>query len=319
MFRACVFVLVALAAACGRDSNAGSAPADPVAAARQELGKMLFFDPRLSGTGKTSCSTCHHADKAWTDGRKTAPKDDGSMNTRNAPTMYSVGKLDRWYWDGRAPSLEKNITAAWKSQNGGDPAVVAKALAAVPGYVAQFQAARLDAPSEQTIVDALATFLRSLNAGNSAFDQWQAGKKDAISVAAQQGYELFKGKAGCYVCHPEPLFTDKSFKNTGLGMDAEKPDPGAGGEKAFNNPNMIGFFKVPTLRDVAVTAPYFHDGSVADLTEAVRFLAGGGREHERKSPELINRTLNDAEIGQLVEFLRTLTSQQQFTPPTLPK
>src|SRR5262245_49137695 len=225
MFRVIVLVLLAWSAACGHDSNAGTAPADPVAAARQELGQLLFFEPRLSGTGKTSCSTCHHADLAWTDGRKTSPKDDGSMNTRNAPTMYGVGKLDRLYWDGRAPSLEKNIAAAWKSQNGGDPAKVSNALAAVPGYVAQFQAAKLDAPSEQTIVDAIATFLRSLNGGNSAFDQFAAGSKNAISAAAQQGYDLFRGKAGCTVCHMEPLFTNKSFFNTGVGIDAEKPDP----------------------------------------------------------------------------------------------
>lgn len=319
-------------AACGGDSPANAAGADPhgqtaaqqapvvdpATAAKTQLGEWLFFDPRLSSTGKMSCSTCHLPEMAWTDGKKLSPKHDGSPNTRNTPTMFNVGSLERLYWDGRAPSLEKNIVAAWKGQAGGDPAAVSAVLAGIPQYTAQFEAAKLGPPSEATIVEALATFLRTLRSGDAPFDQWRGGKKDAISAEAISGYELFKGKAGCVVCHQEPLFTDRAFHNAGVGMDAEKPDPGAGGEKAMNDPRLIGYFKTPTLREIAATAPYFHDGSAATLEEAVRFMAAGGRENPTKSPELINRTLKDDEIAHLVAFLKTLTSPTTAKAPTLP-
>ncbi len=329
MTRFPLVVLLLPFVACSKSDNAAAASktgqpvaaavADPVAAAKVQLGEWLFFDPRLSSTGAMSCSTCHPPDQAWADGKKTSPKHDGSANTRNTPTMLNVGSLDRLYWDGRAPSLEKNILAAWKGQMGGTPDTVATAIAAVPQYVTTFATAKLGAPSETTIVDALAAFLRTLKSADSPFDQWRAGKKDAIDEQAKSGYELFLGKAGCAICHQEPLFTDRTFHNTGIGMDATKPDPGAGGEKAMNDPRMLGYFKTPTLREVAVTAPYFHDGSIASLDEAVRFMAAGGRENPTKSPELMNRTLNDQEIAQLVAFLRTLTSPSTAKAPTVPK
>ncbi len=329
MARIIALLLVVLSAACGRDQPANERfiepldPADVISSASIELGKWLFFEPRLSSNGTMSCSTCHLPEQAWTDGKVTSPKHDGSANTRNSPTMYNVGSLDRLYWDGRAPSLEKNILAAWKSQLGGDPEAVSAVLAAVPQYRAQLRLAGIDLASKDGvangIVSTLAAFLRILQSANSPFDRWRAGAKDAINADAKQGYQLFLGKAGCAVCHQEPLFTDRGFHNTGVGMDAAKPDPGAGGEKARNDPKLIGYFKTPTLREIAVTAPYFHDGSVAKLEDAVRFMASGGRDNPTKSPELINRFLSDAEIGQLTEFLRTLTSNQAMKPPVLPR
>lgn len=299
--------------------TAGADAADIATAAKIELGKWLFFDPRLSGSGTMSCSSCHLPDRAWTDGNAVSKKDDGALNTRNSPTMYNVGALDRLYWDGRATSLEKNILAAWKAQIGGKPEAASAALAAIPQYQAQFRLAGIDGPSEQGIVAGLATFLRSLRSGNAPFDQWQAGKQDAVSADQKRGYELFMGKAGCVVCHTPPLFTNRGFHNVGIGMDQPNPDIGAAGEKAFHDPKMTGYFKTPTLREVAVTAPYFHDGSVASLEQAVRIMVGGGKDNPHKSPELVKRDLSDGEIAQLVAFLQTLTSEQQHTAPTLPK
>jgi len=272
--------------------------------AKFALGKQLFFDPRLSGTGTMACAACHLPEKAFTDGNAVSKKDDGSMNTRNSPTMHNVGYLDRLYWDGRAKTLEGNVLAAWKAQIGGKPEEASKRLAAVKEYADAFQAAFGAGPSEDTIVKALSSFLRGLRSGDSAFDRWQAGDEKAVSDAAKAGYALF---------------TNKLFHNVGIGMKAEKPDVGAAGEKAFNDPARTGQFKTPTLRDVAKTAPYFHDGSVATLRDAVKLMASGGLDNPNKDPLLMNRDLSDAEIDQVVAFLETLSGNVAWTPPAVPK
>lgn len=292
---------------------------NPTTPAKFELGKQLFFDTRLSGTGTMSCSSCHFAEQAFTDGKATSKKDDGVMNTRNSPTMHNVGYLDRLYWDGRAKTLEGNVLAAWKAQIGGKPEEAATKLAAVPEYAQAFQAAFGAPPSEGTIVKALSAFLRNLRSGDSAFDRWQAGDQQAVSDAAKQGYELFRGKAGCVVCHTPPLFTDRIFHNVGIGMSAEKPDVGAAAKNALDDPTKTGAFKTPTLRDVAKTAPYFHDGSVAALRDAVKLMASGGLDNKHKDPLVLNRSLSEEEIDQLVAFLGTLTGNVAWTPPAVPK
>ncbi len=292
---------------------------NPLTLAKFELGKQLFFDPRLSGTGAMACNACHYPEKAFTDGQALSKKDDGTINTRNSPTMHNVGYLDRLYWDGRAKTLEGNVLAAWKAQIGGKPEAVAKKLAEVPPYAKAFQDAFGEAPSEKTVVNALSSFLRGLRSGDSAYDRHMAGDANALSANAKAGMELFFGKAGCGVCHTAPLLTNKGFHNVGIGMSAEKPDVGAAGEKAFNDPTKMGQFKTPTLRDVAKTAPYFHDGSVPTLREAVKLMASGGLANANKDPLLLDRQLNDAEIDQLVAFLEALSGNVSWTAPVVPK
>ncbi|MCU0862609.1 MAG: c-type cytochrome [Planctomycetes bacterium] len=292
---------------------------NPLTAAKAALGKQLFFDPRLSGSGKMGCNGCHYPEQAFTDGKALSVKDDGKSNTRNSPTMHNVGYLDRLYWDGRAKSLEGNVGAAWKAQLGAKPEEVAARLAAVPAYTKAFQDAFGAPPSETTIVQALASFLRTLRSGDSAYDRFQAGQKDALSADAKAGMDLFQGKAGCVICHTPPLFTNKLFHNVGIGMSAENPDVGAAAKNAFDDPAKKGQFKTPTLRDVAKTGPYFHDGSVATLKEAVKLMAGGGLANPNKDPLLADRGLTDAEIDQLVAFLEALSGNQKFTPPVVPQ
>jgi cytochrome c peroxidase len=304
----------------GLETAALVTPADnPLTVPKVELGKQLFFDPRLSGTGAMSCSTCHLPEKAFTDGRAVSKKDDGGTNTRNSPTMFNVGYLDKLYWDGRAKTLEANVLAAWKGQIGGKPEEVAKKLAAVPEYATAFQTAFAAPPSEDTIVKALASFLRNLRSGDSPFDRWLAKDESAISATAKKGADLFNQKAGCVTCHQLPLLTDKLFHNVGIGMKAEKPDVGAASDKAFNDPTKTGAFKTPSLRDVAKTAPYFHDGSVATLKEAVTLMANGGIDNKYKDAAILPRSLTPEEIDQLVAFLETLSGNVAFTPPKLPK
>ncbi|MEQ1631302.1 MAG: cytochrome c peroxidase [Planctomycetota bacterium] len=290
---------------------------DSPAGQKMALGAMLFFDPRLSKSGKTSCSTCHLPELAWTDGKALSTKDDGTVNKRHTPTLVNCGYCENLYWDGRAPSMEKNVVAAWKGQMSADPVAVAATLAAIPDYATRFQKSFNLPPDEETIGKALAAFVRMQRGLDSAFDRWQAGDDKAVSPDVKAGYDLFLGKAGCAVCHAPPIFTDKIFHNTGIGMDAAEPDKGRGAH--LKDPKFDGYFKTPSLRDVARTAPYFHDGSIATLEEAVRFMASGGRANPTRSPELMDRKLSDLEINAIVAFLKSLSSETTFDVPTLPK
>jgi cytochrome c peroxidase len=337
MRRTLPWIVLSLLTACSADSAANAASdilqrpkglagvelvtaADnPLTAAKAELGKQLFFDPRLSGSGTMACAACHLPERAFTDGKALSVRDDGKSNTRNSPTMHNVGYYERLYWDGRAKGLEANVLAAWKAQIAGKPDAAVARLAQVEAYRTAFQQAFGAGPSETTVVHALASFLRSLRSGDSAYDRWTAGQTDALSAAAQQGHDLFMGKAACVVCHVPPLFTDRSFHNVGIGMQAEQPDVGAAAENALNDKSKTGAFKTPTLRDVAKTAPYFHDGSIATLREAVQLMASGGRPNPHKDPLLLDRGLTDAEIDQLVAFLEALSGNVPFTPPNVPQ
>ena len=281
-------------------------------AAKAALGKKLFFDPRLSNSGKMGCVNCHHTDKAFTDGIAHSTKDSGKQNSRNSPTMYNVGYYPELYWDGRKVGLESNVLAAWTGQLGGAPADVAKTLNGIAAYKAEFQAAFKADASETTIVNALTSFLRTLRSGNSLYDQ----KK--LSADAQAGQELFATKAGCATCHVPPLFSDKAYHNVGIGLAAENPDLGRANKTKDAGDN--GKFKTPTLRDISKTAPYFHDGSVASLKEAVKLMASGGLDHKfAKDGLLIDRQLSDQEIDQLVAFLESLDNGVTFVEPVLPK
>lgn len=320
-------LLLPFFSACGDDSQAqvdtlapplgleaaqlDTSAANELTAAKAELGKKLFFDKRLSKSGTMNCVSCHHVDKAFTDGIAFSTKDDGSKNKRNSPTMYNVGYYPELYWDGRKVGLESNVLAAWTGQLKGVPDDIAATLNGIADYKAEFQAAFQKDASEETIVHALASFLRTLRSGNSDFD------KKTLSADAEAGQTLFSGKAGCAACHTPGLFTDKAYHNVGIGMASETPDVGRAAPS--NDKSKTGAFKTPSLRDVAKTAPYFHDGSVANLTEAVKLMAAGGHANQYKDGLMIDRSLTDQEVGQLVAFLEALTGDVPFTEPTLPK
>jgi cytochrome c peroxidase len=291
-------------------------PTNPITPAKVALGKQLFFDTRMSGSGKSSCESCHYRNLGWTDAQKLSKKDDGSMNTRHTPTLYNVGYLDSWYWDGRSSTLEIQTMAAWRGQTGADPAKVAALLSTVPGYVSQFQAVFNSPPTPDTIVQALATYIRTKNSGDSPWDRHEKGEKNAVSAAAKEGYDLFMGKGKCVICHSPPLYSNSQFYNIGLEANKEKKDLGR-----FNVTKAVedtSAFKVPTLRSVAISGPYFHDGSVASLEEAVRYMANTHAADPNKTPILTNAGLSDAEIKKIVAFLGTLTSDEPLVRPTLP-
>lgn len=320
--------LAVLLAACAAGPAAPPAPApsalppmqhpadNPTSAAKVALGKQLFVDTRLSGSGKMACQSCHYRNLGWTDAQVLSRKDDGNLNTRHTPSLYNVGYQTVWYWDGRSPTLEAQILAAWRNQIGANPDTVAAALNAVPGYRSQFQAVFGSDATPDAIVKALAAYLRGKVSENSPWDRYEAGDRRAVSRAAIEGQALFMGKGRCAACHAPPFYGNSTFFNIGLEHGKEKPDPGR--FNATKNEADRGAFKTPSLRSVALGAPYFHDGSARTLKDAVRYMAGGGNPDPGKTPILQPTGLTDAEIDRIVAFLESLTSTETWEAPTLP-
>ncbi len=292
-------------------------PADnPATAAKVALGKQLFTDPRLSGSGTTACQSCHYRNLGWADAKVLSVKDDGKPNTRHTPTLYNVGFQSLWYWDGRATTLDAQILAAWRGQIGADPAKVTAIINAVPGYRSQFIAVWGTEATPDNLVKTLAAFMRSLVSTDSAWDRYEAGETNAVSKDAIAGEALFAGKGRCTTCHSPPYYGNSTFFNIGLEAGKSHPDPGR-----FNVTKLEadrGAFKTPTLRSVALSAPYFHDGSAATLKDAVVYMAGGGKADPSKTPILQPTHLNEAEIDRIVAFLNSLSSTETWVQPALP-
>lgn len=284
------------------------------------LGELLFFDTRLSDNGAFACVTCHLPARAWTDGKALSTKADGKVNTRHSPTMYNVGYGSDFYWDGRMKTLEDQILAAWKGQVGGTAETVIAKLERVPEYRVRFKRAFNEGPTAENIVKALASFLRiKLRAGNAAWDRYEDEEKQAVSADVVAGAKIFTEKAGCALCHTPPLYTDMGYHNVGIGYrPGDKPDEGRFATTKVEAEK--GAFKTPGLRGVELGAPYFHDGSVATLEEAVDFmLAGGHRDgNPNIDPRLKPVELTETERAQLIAFLKALTPLQVYEQPKLP-
>jgi cytochrome c peroxidase len=297
------------------------APADnAITPEKVALGKQLFFDKRLSKDGSFSCETCHLPEKGWTDGKAVSTKADGKPNTRHSPTLFNAGYNDLWYWDGRAPTLEKQIEAAWKGQMGGDPVLTTAAVGKIPGYAVQFRTIFGHDATPADVLQAIGSFVRTLRSGDSPWDRYEKGDKKAVGDDATRGWELFRNKAGCAACHVPPMFTDNMFHDTGVGFDKPEPDPGRG--KISKNEKENGAFKTPTLRSVSTHPPYFHDGRAASLEEAVDFMLSGGIKD--KNPNLDAKLkpvkLSAKERGDLLAFVKALEAPvTPFVRPTLPE
>jgi cytochrome c peroxidase len=304
-------------------------PADnALTAARIELGRQLFFDVRLSRTKKMSCETCHVPEKGWTDGLALSPRFDGSVNTRHSPTLYGVAFYPDLYWDGRAKGLEPQILAAWRSQMGGDPDAIAKELAALPRYVEAFQKAYDGPPTSDGVVKALASFVRTIHAGDTPWDRTPQKAGAPATTDITRGFEVFS-TSGCVLCHTPSLFSDTQFHNVGIGSEKPTPDMGRGRLLAdaaakSNQPvsadieRLMGAFKTPSLRGIALTAPYFHDGSVKTLEEAVDLMLKGGIDNKHKDVLLKPRTLTPGQRKDLLAFLAALTPDNKPYPRPTP-
>ncbi|HLG14283.1 MAG TPA: cytochrome c peroxidase [Blastocatellia bacterium] len=296
-------------------------PADnPLTPEKVALGRQLFFDERLSGDASRSCYSCHVCEKGLTDG---LPKAIGAFDKklpRSSPTLWNIGYHKEFYWDGRSGSLEKQALAAWTGGNMGakdkESEIVAK-INALQGYRGQFQKVFGSDATQENIMMALAAFERTIISGNTAWDRWRAGDESAVGEDVKRGFKVFQD-AKCDNCHDGVLFTDQQYHNVGIGMDAAEPD---GGRKNHTKKDEdTGAFKTPTLRDVAKSAPYFHDGGAATLEEAVDIMLGGGKENkflDRKNIE--KRTITSEQRRDLLAFLKSLTVDCTLSKPALPQ
>jgi cytochrome c peroxidase len=304
-------------------------PADnALTAGRIALGKQLFFDTRLSRTQKMSCETCHVPEKGWTDGLALSPRFDGSMNTRHSPTLYGAAFYPDLYWDGRAKGLETQIMAAWRGQMGADPDAIAKELEALPRYREAFQKEYEGPPTGDRVVKALASFVRTIHAGDTPWDRAPQDAASAPKTAIGRGFQVFS-TSGCVLCHTPALFSDAQFHNIGVGSDKPTPDMGRGkilaDAAAKNNQpvtpdveRLMGAFKTPSLRGVALSGPYFHDGSAKTLDEAVDLMLKGGIDNKTKDVLLQPRTLTAEQRKDLMAFLAALTPDNKPYPRPQP-
>jgi cytochrome c peroxidase len=288
---------------------------EPPSEAEIHLGKVLYFDARLSGDNRISCATCHNPDLGLGDGVALGRGAMGSRLKRNTPHLYNLAWNVVFSWDGRAASLEEQALEPIQStveMNQPLDQLISK-LKTVPYYVKAFNEVYPDSGiTAENLAKAIAAFERTIVSDNSPFDRYMQGNKFAMSPAAKRGMQLFLGKADCILCHDGPNFTDNSFHNIGVQGD----DPGRA--KVTSDSMMVGAFKVPGLRNVSLTAPYMHDGSEATLEDVIRFYNAGGKNKEDISPIIRPLNLTKSEIADLVAFLEALTDPVVITTPEIP-
>lgn len=299
---------------------------NPVSDAKIELGRDLYFDTRLSKDDTVSCATCHAPEHGFAEPRKTSQGVGGKLGKRNAPTVINRLFSSNQFWDGRADDLEAQakgpitnpIEMAMDS-----PEAVVKKLSAIAGYKALFKKAYgSDEVSMDRIADAIASYERTVVSGDSAWDRYQAGDKKALTAQQVRGLELFNGKANCATCHASFNFSDENFHNLGVGWDESKKELADVGRFEVTKADTDkGAFKTPTLRNVAQTGPYMHDGSEATLREVVVLYNRGGNKNPWLSPKMKPLALTEAEIDDLVAFLGALDGEvkAQGKPATLPQ
>lgn len=296
---------------------------NPMTAEKVALGKQLFFDRRMSGDRSTACVSCHRPENGLSDGRRGAVGPYGIPSDRACPSLWNVGYQQAFFWEGAVPDLETAVFGVWRfilaPEGPGRAGVkeVAARLGAVPGYRDGFRRAFGQDPNAENVPRALAAFLRTLVADRSAWVRSREGAPAALGARARRGQAVFEGKARCAQCHAGVLLTDLQFHNVGIGSQKAKPDVGRFAMTKVERDR--GAFKTPTLLNVARSAPYFHDGSVSTLEEAVDLMAGGGIDNPGRDAFLRPVTLTARERADLLAFLRALNVDFDETPPALPE
>lgn len=300
-------------------------PADnPQSDAKIALGHKLFFDTRMSVDGTRSCYACHKNEDGNGGHDAIAIGTGEKKLTRHSPVIWNVGYLTTLYWDGRAPSLEANALGAWGGGNMGvgKENLDKKATEIAGLYKAEFDAAF---PGETVtsvqVAKALAAYERTLVCDATAYDRFVAGDKAALNEAQTRGQALFTGAAGCIACHTPPFFSSTYVSPTGMYFNAgigtagkAEADVDTGRMTVTKVETDWAAFKIPSLRNVSKSAPYFHDGSVATLTEAVKLMASGGIKNKNLSPILGDKKLTDAQVADIVAFLGALDCNKTLDP-----
>lgn len=326
-------------------SLAGVVPAaNPLTKAKFELGKQLYFDPRVSLDGTVSCATCHNPDKGWTDRMKTSVGIEGQVGGRNAPTVINTAFGRTMFWDGRAPSLEGQAQGPIQNpieMGKQSYEEIIRRLRTIKGYQDQFQQVFGTEVTLDGFAKAVATFERvAALSGNSKYDKYtRDGDFKALSESEKRGMVLFglslssddefkpgvtRAKAACTVCHSGFNFSDEQFHNLGIGWDGSKGEFADLGRWAISpigakNPAELGAFKTPTVRDAEKTGPYMHDGSLATLEEVVEHYDKGGTPNPSLDKEMKKLNLTASEKADLVAFMKALSGEEvKVALPTLP-
>lgn len=306
-------------------------------AQQMDLGRYLFFDPALSLNGDMSCASCHQLENSLADGRALSiahghNKNPEKVLNRSTPTLWNVAFLKRFMWDGRSEDLQQQAQLPLFSavEMANTPENLIRTITAIPAYAEFFQQAYGEAPTVENISHALAAFQTSLVSLNSRYDRYVHGDQDALSETEIRGYNVFRGFVGrCSQCHIPPLFTDgelavigapNGYKNNGESLPF---DPGAG--TLTSDPSFYGAFRVPTLRNITKTAPYFHAGQFSDLNEVVSFY-NNTRGHMAQSPKALKlhwhihmtagAKLSQQNEDDLVAFLSSLEDETRL--PKIP-
>ena len=323
-------------------------PDNPITKAKADLGRLLYFDTRLSGDSSVSCNTCHPANTGYTAQAPISMGGTGTSHWRNASTIYNVAYYQSYNWDGARTSIEKQNAGAWSGAVAGnmDADLAEERLYQIPEYRKRFRKVfGEETPTWNNALRAVATFQRTLNSKNVPFDAFLLGKESAISQSAQRGYRLFTGKAGCVKCHDGPLLADHRYHNLGVPPSPaftnsplrqitfryeqrakgvprkvyESASDDYGLYYVTKRPEDVGKFRTPSLRELKHTAPYMHNGIFKTLPEVVAFYNRGGGKHPRKSPLLKALQLSKEEQQDLVAFLESLSGDpQMIAVPELP-
>lgn len=294
-------------------------PAEALAALRPDpaealLGRELFFDPVLSRDRSLACASCHRPEHGFADPVPLSRGVGGALTVRNAPTLYNRALGRSFLWDGRAATLEEQVLLPIEeAREMALPLDEALArLGADPRYAARFREVHGREPDREGLARSLAAFVRGLLHGDTAVDRFRAGEIEALTRAERTGMWLFESRGGCWRCHSGPNFTDEGFHNTGVGVRDGAAEPGRGAITGLAEDR--GRFKTPTLRGLAESAPYMHDGSLGTLEEVVAFYRGGGGGNPDLDPGLAPLELTDEEAADLVAFLRALSRRSAPAP-----
>ena len=299
---------------------------------KAELGRQLFFDPRLSGSGQIACASCHDPDLGWADGRTTSFGHNRRPLARNSPSILNARFRETLFWDGRADDLEAQAVAVLSNadeMHSGDEVLVEN-LSLIPEYVRRFgEVFGAQRPGIKEVSEAIAAFERTVVGSRTRFDAFLDGRGRALSDEAVSGLHLFRTDARCLNCHNGPLLTDEEFHAIGLSQYG-RPGEDLGRYTVTEKPEDVGAFRTPSLRNIARTRPYMHSG-LFDLDEVLR-LYNTGMPNERtkrdgaddvppvtKSPLIKPLGLNQRDLADLEAFLNTLTdSNRRIRPPELP-
>jgi cytochrome c peroxidase len=318
---------------------------NPMTPEKIELGKMLFFDPRLAGDSSISCAKCHAPEKGFSNATQLSDAYPGTKHWRHVPTVLNAAYAKLLFWDGRSQSLEDQAKGPVQApiEMNQNPGHLVEKLDQIPYYKAAFRKVFKSDVTFDNIAKAIAAFERTIVSRNVPFDDYLRGDKSALDAEQVRGLELFKGKANCIACHNGPLLSDDKLHATGVaeikplmkdsdrvatrhffakdaGYKNYKIDADYGRELITKSAADRYKFKTPSLREIADTAPYMHNGALLSLEDVVDFYNRGGGQLPNKDPRLVVLNLSDGEKSALIAFLESLSGDLiEMTAPSLPK